>query len=403
MNQGHAVRFGASEPRSSIDAERLMTTARYASGELGPIEPDLVVRVRKLVDWINAQGPIVPWRLEQAEQQLRNLLTVRLRLTADRARVPQIAQERIERPIFVIGFARTGTTLIHSLLAQAPGARAPMWWHTHAPSPPPGEVPVAEARIEFAAKELDELLSIAPSLLMLHPYWDKRGHALIEDEEIFALDFQNAYPTFFYKVPTLSMALEAASPSEAYAFQRRLLQHLQWNTGPGHWVLKGTYHQFALDALLKAYPDAVCIWPHREPAEVWPSVLAIAAVLYGGITDWNLDPATLGPSMLEDLERALAEVAKSPLVDDPRIAHLDFRELTRDPVAAIRAAYRRWDRPFPEGFEDAIRTWLADPANRSDRHGRYAHAPEHFGLTREMLLDACKPYRERFGLPRPSR
>ena len=92
------------------------------------------------------------------------------------------AEERIERPIFVIGFGRTGTTLIHSLLPEDPGARAPKWWHTHEPSPPPGEVPVADARIELAAQDLYRLLHQAPGLLTLHPYRDRRGHCFIEDE-----------------------------------------------------------------------------------------------------------------------------------------------------------------------------------------------------------------------------
>ena len=41
-----------------------------------------------------------------------------VRFAFDRQRHPQIAEERIERPIFVVGFARSGTTLIHSLLAE---------------------------------------------------------------------------------------------------------------------------------------------------------------------------------------------------------------------------------------------------------------------------------------------
>lgn len=391
------------EQRAGLDAERILTSAQLVSGMFGPIEPALAARVRNFVARINAQGPIAPWRRAEAELQVRQVLACRLGLSADRARRPEIAEERIARPIFVIGFARTGTTLIHSLVACEPGARAPMWWQTHAPSPPPGEGPVAEARIELAARQLDELLRIAPGLLSLHPYWDQRGRALIEDEEIFALDFQNAYPSLFYKVPTLPLAVEPEAAAEAYAFQKSFLQHLQWNTGPGHWVLKGTYHQFALDALFEAYPDALCIWPHREPAEIWPSVLAISAVLYGGITDWGLDMSRAGPAFVEAIEAALEAVVRNPLVDDPRIAHVDFRELTRDPVDAIRRAYRAWDRPVCAAFEAAMQAWLADPANRPDRHGRYAYAPEPFGLSRARLLQACQSYRERFGLRRPER
>jgi hypothetical protein len=273
-----------------------------------------------------------------------------------------------------------------------------MWWHSHDPSPPPGEVPVVEERIEFAGKELDEMLRMAPGLLTLHPYWDKRGRCLIEDEEIFTLDFQNAYPSLLYKMPRLPLLIDAGEPADAYAFHKQFLQHLQWNTGPGHWVVKGIYHQFALDALFEAYPDALCIWPHRDPAEAWPSSLAITAVLYGAITDWAMDMAALGPAFVESVSNSLTQAIRNPLVDDPRIVHVDFRTLAKDPIATIRRAYALWGKPWPSGFEARMQAWLADPANRPDRYGRYGYTLEPFGLTEAMLEKAFRPYRERFGL-----
>jgi hypothetical protein len=254
-----------------IDTASLLQTAQIVSGNFAPVEQGLVDRVERFVGWLNTQPPLRADQKAGVESQLRKLLAMRLRLSADRQRIPAIAQEKIERPIFVIGFARTGTTLIHSLLAEDPGARAPLWWHTHAPSPPPGEVPVLAERIERTARELDELLDLAPGLLTLHPYWDKGGLCPIECEEIFTLDFQNAYPTLLYKLPALAMILDASNIADAYRFHREFLQHLQWNQSPRHWVVKGIYHQFALDALFDAYPDALCIWPHRDPVQVHPS------------------------------------------------------------------------------------------------------------------------------------
>lgn len=218
---------------SPIALDKLIETAQIVSGNFEGIDPGLRARVGKLIDWMNEQPSLAPARKNEVDLQLRKLLSTRLRLAADRRRLPQIAQERIERPIFVIGFGRTGTTLIHSLLAEDPGARAPLWWHSHEPSPPPGEVPVVDARIEFAGKDLDRLLHLAPGLLTLHPYWDKRGLCPIEDEEIYTLDFHNAYLSLLYRVPALAMILDAANIGEAYDFHRQFLQHLQWNTGPG--------------------------------------------------------------------------------------------------------------------------------------------------------------------------
>jgi Sulfotransferase family len=381
---------------SAIDTNALIYSARMVSGNFAPIEPGLVERVTRLVDWLNAQPALPPARRSEVELQLRKLLATRLRLAADRARLPEIAGETIKRPIFVIGFARTGTSLLHSLLAEDPGALAPKWWHTHEPSPPPGEVPVVDSRIELAAQDLDRLLHQAPGLLTLHPYWDKRGHCLIEDEEIFTLDFQNAYPSLLYRVPALAMILDASNIGAAYQFHREFLQHLQWNQPGKHWVLKGIYHQFVLDELFYAYPDAVCIWPHRDPVEVYPSMLAITAVLYGAITDWTMDFEALGPAFVQSIRQSLDRTLANPLVDDPRIFHVAFHEFSRDPIGTVGRAYAQWDLPFTHDFEARMQAWLANPANSANRYGRYDYRFEPFGLSRDMLAHIFSDYRARF-------
>lgn len=388
---------------SQVDPGALIRSAQIVAGNFDPLDPGLESRVRRFVEWLNGQAPLRPDQKGPLELQLRKLLSTRLRLAADRKRIPAIAQERIERPIFVIGFARTGTTLTHSLLAEDTGARAPLWWHTHEPSPPPGEVPVTPERIEATGRDLDALLDMAPGLLTLHPYWDKRGFCPIEDEEIFTLDFQNAYPSLLYRMPALAMILDASNIAQAYGFHRDFLQHLQWNNRPERWVVKGIYHQFALDELFRAYPDALCIWPHRDPLQVHPSTLAITAVLYGAITDWQMDFKALGPAFVESIAASVAQAMESPLVDDPRIVHVDFHDLTRDPVDVIRRAYGHWGLNYTDAFEQRMRAWLADPANASNRYGRYDYAMEPFGLDKQMIESAFEGYSRRFKLGRFAR
>ena len=387
-------------PSSGIDASSLISTAQIVSGNFAPVEQGLANRVERFVGWINDQPPLRPDQKQAVELQLRKLLVTRLRLSADRRRIPAIAEERIERPVFVIGFARTGTTLLHSLLAEDPKAKAPLWWHTHDPSPPPGEVPVTAERIEQTGKDLDRLLHMAPGLLTLHPYWDKRGLCPIECEEIFTLDFQNAYPTLLYQLPALAMILDASNIGDAYRFHREFLQHLQWNREPGHWVVKGIYHQFVLDELFKAYPDALCIWPHRDPVQVHPSTLAITAALYGAITDWEMDFRALGPAFVQSIAASVEQAVNNPLIDDPRIFHVNFPEITQDPVGVIRRAYAHWGMDFTPQFQTNMQDWLADPGNAASRYGRYDYAMEPFGLSRDMIETAFEGYSRRFKLGR---
>jgi hypothetical protein len=380
-----------------IDAEALLRQAELMAG-VGGTDSGLAGRVHALIDWINGLGPLTPAEAAAGAAQLRQLLFNRLRLAADRARIPQIAAERIERPIFVVGMARTGTSLLHSLLALDTRAAAPLWWQTVTPSPPPGEVPVASARLHYAAQELDEILMRARGLLALHPYWARRDQAIVEDEEIFTLDFRGAYPTKLFNIPTLRIDITPTDPAGAYAFLRQFLQHFQWNQPVRRWVCKGVMHQFHLAKLFEAFPDAVCIWPHRDPSEIMPSILAIIMTLYGTINHWRIDPREIGAAQVEGYRVALNHIVQDPMANDPRVHHVNFRRLKADPIAAIREFYEAIGLEYSDTFAAAMRAWLDDPANDSNRYGRYQYSLEPYGVDPGYVRDAFAAYRQRFGI-----
>jgi hypothetical protein len=380
-----------------IDSAAIIRQAEILAGTANADEA-LAARVRSLIDWVNGLGALTSADAAAGSAQIRTLLFNRLRLASDRTRITGIAAERIEKPIFVVGMARTGTSLLHSLLALDPGTEAPVWWHTVAPSPPPGEVPVTLTRRHLAAQELDNILLRAPGLLALHPYWDKRDQAIVEDEEIFALDFRGAYPTKLFDIPTLQIDIRPADPPGAYAFLRTFLQHLQWNRSVKRWVCKGVMHQFYLASLLQEFPDAVCIWPHRDPSEIMPSVLAIITTLFGAISHWRIDPREIAASQVEGYKIALNSIADDPTAKDPRVHHVNFRQLSADPIGTIRNFYAASGLAFSDAFEKSMRAWLDDPANSSNRYGRTQYSLEPYGLDPTHVKDAFAPYRRHFGL-----
>src|SRR6266436_8074064 len=64
------------------------------------------------------------------------ILCNRLFLARDRQRYPEIAKQEIREPVFIVGLPRSGTTLLHTLLAADPEHRAPLTWEVMTPSPP---------------------------------------------------------------------------------------------------------------------------------------------------------------------------------------------------------------------------------------------------------------------------
>src|SRR5439155_25809105 len=96
----------------------------------------LLERVRLVVDVCNESGLDVDGELA-ATATVNGLLTARLCFLDDRKRYP-VADEQIVRPVFATGEPRSGTTLLHALLAVDPEARALRFWEVMYPSPPPG-------------------------------------------------------------------------------------------------------------------------------------------------------------------------------------------------------------------------------------------------------------------------
>lgn len=330
-----------------------------------------------------------------ALEQVGAVLARRLRMEADRREHPGIMTEEIVRPVFVVGFPRTGTTLLHSLLASDPGARAPRLWETRNPSPPPGLGDLDPTRVALGDADARAWCEFVPGLISAHPYFDLGAQTPIEDEEMMALDFQNAYPTWYPGVPTLLTGVGSSDPLAAYRFHREILQHLQWRRPPRRWVLKGTTHQFTLEALWSMYPDALCIWPHRAPSESMGSLLELVSMVNEAFVG-PIDRPAFAEATIESIQAGLESVLASPVIEDPRLVHVSYPDLVSDPVATIARSYRAGDIELTATATQSMREWLADPANRSDRHGKFTYSLESFGLTRAEIDARFASYKQRF-------
>src|SRR5262249_60885605 len=63
-------------------------------------------------------------------------LSARLKMERDRQLHPNISRQEIREPLFIVGLPRSGTSVLHRLLAADPEHRAPLMWEVRSPSPP---------------------------------------------------------------------------------------------------------------------------------------------------------------------------------------------------------------------------------------------------------------------------
>ena len=168
---------------SFLDAEAIFDTAARDYGLQAYADPAIRDRFAAIVALFNKVGPIDKDDLPPAIADMKHAVVSRLMIARDFAEHPEILEEKIERPIFVTGNSRAGTTLAQALFGLGDGCRTPRYHETLFPSPPRGLMPRADELARRAADaHVAAMLKRDPRLLVSHPYHDQGG--LAEAEEL---------------------------------------------------------------------------------------------------------------------------------------------------------------------------------------------------------------------------
>ena len=184
-----------------LDSSAVLLAAQKATGledfGAGPLRTAL----DSILDQLNTNDSLSDENRSGAYSQLIEVLAGRLRMIEDRKRFPGVEDERIDEPIIVFGFGRSGTTMLHSLIAEDPATRAPAYWEVARPSPPPAMAAADDPRIEAGHRDIQEWLDGIPGFITQHPYWDQGALALMECESFFVYDLSYCYPIQLSKIP----------------------------------------------------------------------------------------------------------------------------------------------------------------------------------------------------------
>jgi hypothetical protein len=381
-----------------LDAERILKNAADRLGLQQYINADIRKRFTDYVGLFNAHGVINDADFPRASAQMEDFVGQRLQLERDWTIHPEILTQKIDKPFFVIGHPRSGTTILQCLLGLDSGCRMPRYWETRHPSPPPGLDAASDAASLAAENQhIAELLQITPTLLRAHPYIEQLGLSEAECEDFVTLDYHMLHTMHFTRVPSLPYPIMPADGVAMFRFHKKMLQQFQWKTPAERWVCKGTTHQYNLPALWQVYPDATCFWAHRAPEDYFASFFEMIEMLYAPINKYLYKGIDVR-GVIDGMKMTYDYMLSSAWIDDPRICHIRFKDFVRDPVQTIRDAYASRDIPFTPAYAATIRAWFSNPANRSDRHGKFHYSLEKFGLTAGEIREAFAGYYERFDL-----
>jgi len=338
-------------------------------------------------------------RLEAVEYIVYHLST-RLKLIADRKQYPKIAEERIERPIIIIGPPRSGSTLLHTLLAQDQDNRAPEHWLCFEPSPPPALGPPTEERLDRTHKRMMAMFDLVPDVFVTHPYMIEEGSGALAEcgSDILNMVFTCQELWVFYGAESYRRYLLEADHTTAMRFHHDFLQHAQWGAQSKRWALKGSDYLLWLGEAAAQYPDAMFVWTHRDLAQQLGSLASVQSTLRGltGYPVTSEDRKSIARRAIDHQHDSFKKGMRSrDLLGEGRFLDVSYHDVMADPVRAVERIYDHFGLTVSDVHADSIRSWVHN--NSQTKHGAHRHSPEEFGMEASAINRQFSEYVDRLG------
>jgi hypothetical protein len=311
---------------------------------------------------------------------------------------PEIGEQSIDRPLFVVGPPRSGTTIFHDLLVMDPDNRVPLSWETARPLPPPEAATYhSDARIAKAQADLDRVDQLLPEFKKMHPMGAQRAQECVT---MTSHDFTSMiyYVQFF--VPTYDRWVMNSDMRSALQWHRRFLQILQWKKPGKRWALKSPQHMWHLQHIHREYPDALFVQTHRDPVKTVISMSNLAATLQGMSSNHAELPRTAAyyaEALAQGYNNTVA-YRRSGKLPENQVVDLYFRDFMADQVGTVRHAYQHLGMELSDSAATAMQTFLDE--NPADKFGKHLYELADTGMSEEYLRGLFSEYESYFDIPR---
>jgi hypothetical protein len=380
----------------ALDETSLLDAARAATGLADFGDDAWIEPFRVFVDALEHEADLHLLGRIMARDEIVRALVNRLEVGDTLARHPEILGERIESPVLVVGTGRSGTSILHELLAQDPAHRVARTWELLHPCPPPQRATYAtDPRIAAADQEYTFWHLVAPEYRTMH---ENGGDVPNEDPLIDQLQFASDHFMGSYPVPTYSRWLARADLRPVFRAHRRFLQLLQWHCRGERWVLKSPSYLGKLPQFFAEYPDAYVVLTHRDPLEVLPSLVSIMATLRWMHSD-TVDVEAVVKTAVNGTAIAMDYVMQwrsDGTIPDDRIIDVRFEDLVGDPWPTVRGVYDRIGATLDADAETRMRAYLE--ARPRQRHGRHDYEFADTGLDPAETRARFAEYQSRYNV-----
>ena len=322
-------------------------------------------------------------------------LCARLQMERDRQIYPDITRQEIRAPLFIVGLPRSGTSVLHRLLAADPEHRAPLMWEVRSPSPPTRFD--EKRRIQQATQSCNFFNWLVPTFRYVHAIGAEVPQECVS---LMTPTFLSDQFDAMYYVPSYRAWFFRQNLQPAYEYHRRFLQHLQFRRAGRRWILKAPTHMFAMPALLSVYPDALFVQTHRTPVDAMASVSSLVTILRSAFSD-AVDPLIVGREAIDYWSETMKKFLRErDRLENNRICDIRYDEIRRDPIRAVRRIYEYFGWSLSHEAERRMRALVASQAKRQSANHRYNLSQ--FGSSAGEVFSVFETYCQRFGFAEPS-
>lgn len=377
------------------DRETLVAEAIARTGLSDFGDTWFFANIDALIPIFNSESRLNAAGVQGAAGMIVNGLVNRLRHVELIKQHPEILDEEVEVAAVVVGLPRTGSTMLHRLLASAPGMTGTRWFETQNYSPfPDEEHGNPEGRREAAKGILDYMLATIPDLMSIHPMSIDQP-----DEELIILGqlYSSTMIEGTYYVPSYARWLMQQDRIQCYRDLKQILQSLQWQdpTRKGaKWVLKTPGHLMALDGVIEVFPDAKIVMTHRDPVATVPSYCSMEYSLYHLGSD-DVDRKSVADfwvGRLAELLNSFMDVREK--VGGKNFVDVRYKDLLTDPIGQGTRVLEAAGITVTDAVRDGMAEWIE--ANKREDRAPHKYTLEDFGLRKEEIEGLFNRYRDNF-------
>tara|TARA_R110002073_G_scaffold73336_8_gene179363 strand:+ start:63 stop:1244 length:1182 start_codon:yes stop_codon:yes gene_type:complete len=360
------------------------------------------------------------WSLKQWPGRTRTLVRLLLLVpleyifnavffTLDYLVFPSLWRQRVERPVFIVGHARSGTTLAHRLLAADGDTFSYfLYWEMFFPS-------LLQKRIIQAFGYIDEKWlgqAINKRLVAwddktFGPYRHMHDMSLWNSEEDqFVMRAAFVTQQWSLDIPMMDVIDIFHVDEMPQRKRRRWLHHyrecvkrqLLLNGGNKIHLSKNPVMCGWVGALIETFPDARIVVMMRDPVQCIPSVLKLVELSWQG-KGWKRADYERSLQILTDLSFESFKHPAHVLLRHPATpqAVVDYRELTTQPRATVNKIYRALGMPLTESFDRHLQA--QEETEKSHKtHFRYDLGD--YAVSREQIEAQLSEFYDTYHWPR---